>query len=131
MENAEQKKIMLLDDDSFLRDIYTKKFKAEGYDTTAYSNVQEALDSLRDGFTPDLVLSDVIMPGKTAWDFLKEVRQDGLIPNATIILLTNEDDDRNVERSKEFSVAGYIIKALMTPSEVVEKVKEIYGTNQK
>lgn len=126
MTDEPKKKIMLLDDDVFLRDIYTKKFTEAGYETKTFPNVQEALDELDAGYVPDLVLSDVIMPGKTAWDFLKYVRENNLIPEATIILLTNEDNESNVDRSKEFGVAGYVIKALMTPSEVVTKVEEIY-----
>lgn len=128
MTDEQKKKILLLDDDVFLRDIYTKKFTEDGYETKAFPNVNDAISEIEAGYVPELVLSDVIMPNKTAWDFLKYIRDNNLIPDAKIILLTNEDNESNIERSKEFGVSGYVIKALMTPSEVVEKVKEIYNS---
>lgn len=131
MENTETKKIVLIDDDSFLLDMYTMKFQKHGYEVTGFNDPKKCLDRLRDGFEPDIILSDLVMPGIDGWGFIKELRDKGLSSKSTIIVLSNQNQQEDVEKKKQYDVDGYIIKALTTPSEVVEKVENIYKESQK
>ncbi len=124
MAENKQKKIFLIDDDKFILDMYQQKFKAGGFDAYAYESPKKALEELKSAEDVSAVLVDIIMPEMNGIDFLKFMREQNLAPNAKKIILSNQD---NPDESKEVVdyVDEYIIKATMTPSEVVEKVEEI------
>src|SRR6185369_13122030 len=91
-------KILLVDDDRFLLDMYSLKFKKNGLDVNTASSSVAALDKLRNGEEFDIVLMDIIMPTMDGIELLKAVREEKLVPNATILMLTNQPDDS--ERAK-------------------------------
>ena len=124
-EPNKQPKILLIDDDRFLLDMYLLKFKKSGFEIDTSSSSANALDKLREGQAYDVILLDIIMPGMDGLELLKTVREEKLVPKAAIIMLTNQADD--FEKAKAFGVDGYIIKATMIPSEVVSKVLEVYN----
>ncbi|MDA8611343.1 response regulator [Candidatus Pacebacteria bacterium] len=123
-------KVMLVDDDSFLLDMYSLKFKNAGYEVEAVNDPGSALDKLRDGYEPDIVLFDIVMPGAGGWGFIKQIREEKLIPKAKAIVLSNQGQQSDFDESKEHKVDGYIVKALTTPSEVLEKVEGIYSSKK-
>jgi two-component system alkaline phosphatase synthesis response regulator PhoP len=123
-----QLKILLIDDDKFLLDMYSLKFKKSGLEIDTSSSSLGALEKLRNNAEYDIVLLDIIMPGMDGLELLKNIRTEKLIPKASIIMLTNQADD--FEKAKNMSVDGYIIKATTIPSEVVEKVLEIYKNKE-
>ena len=79
--------------------------------------------------TADVVLMDISMPGMDGLELLKNIRGEKLVPTATVIMLTNQADDE--EKAKALGVDGYIIKATTIPSEVVEKVLQVYKNKNK
>ncbi len=122
-------KILLIDDDRFLLDMYSLKFKKTGLEIDTSSNSQAALDKLRIDQSYNIILLDIIMPGMDGLDLLSNIRKENLVPKAVIIMLTNQADD--YEKAKDLGVDGYIIKATTIPSEVVEQVLELYKNKQK
>jgi CheY-like chemotaxis protein len=122
-------KILLVDDDRFLLDMYLLKFKKSGLDIDTASNGISALEKIKANSDYDMVLMDIIMPGMDGLELLKKIREEKLLPKAVIIMLTNQADDE--EKAKAIGVDGYIIKATMIPSEVVEKVLSIYQNKKK
>lgn len=120
-------KIVLVDDDNFLLDMYAKKFDKNGYDAFVYSKPQECIDALKEGLTPDIFISDLIMPNMDGVALLTKIKEEGLIPDSKKIILTNQGQEEDKEKFQDLGIDGYIIKALNTPSEVVEKVIEIYN----
>jgi two-component system, OmpR family, response regulator ResD len=115
-------KVLLIDDDTFLLDMYALKFKRFGADPVATNGAEEALDKLADGYVPDVVLCDIIMPKLDGFDFLRAMREKKYAPDATVIVLSNQGQETDQEQAAEFKVDDYIIKALLTPSEVVARV---------
>ena len=115
-------KVLLIDDDTFLLDMYALKLKRFGAEPVAAAGVEEALEKLADGYAPDIVLCDIIMPKLDGFDFLREMRAKNYVPNATVIVLSNQGQETDQEQAAEFKVDDYIIKALLTPSEVVARV---------
>lgn len=128
MTEDSQIKILLIDDDKFLLDMYSMKFKKAGLEIDTSSNSLSALDKIRSN-KYDIVLMDIIMPGMDGLELLKKIRDEKLISESTIIMLTNQADD--FEKAKELGVDGYIIKATTIPSEVVEQVLTVYKSKQK
>ncbi len=122
-------KILLIDDDRFLLDMYSLKIKKSDLDVDTSSSSLGALEKLRNGGLYDIVLLDIIMPGMDGLELLKTIRTEKLISNSTLIMLTNQADD--FEKAKSYNVDGYIIKATTIPSEVVEQVLAIYKTKNK
>ena len=117
-------KILLIDDDRFLLDMYSLKFKKLGLDIDTSTNSLSALEVLKGGKEYDVVIIDIIMPGMDGIEFLKTMKEEKLLPNAATIMLTNQADD--FEKAKSLGVDGYIIKASMIPSEVCDHVFSIY-----
>lgn len=128
IKDMNQVKILLIDDDKFLLDMYSLKFKKSDLIVDTSSNSNSALEKIKSGNEYDIVLLDIIMPGMDGLELLKIIRQEKFIPEATIIMLTNQADD--VEKAKAFGVDGYIIKATTIPSEVVDRVLLIYKEKQ-
>ncbi len=122
-------KILLIDDDRFLLDMYVLKFKKNDMDVDTASGSTAALAKLRAGEKYDIVILDIIMPTMDGLELLKTIRDEKLVPEATVIMLTNQNDD--MEKAQAYGIDGYIIKATSIPSEVVEKVLEIYNAKKK
>jgi CheY-like chemotaxis protein len=117
--------VLLVDDDKFLLDMYTLKFKESGCTVNAISDPVRALEELRKGLAPDVLLLDIVMPAMTGFEFLEKLRAEKLVPKATVIMLTNQGQKEDVDRATSLGAAGYIIKASSIPSEILKKVVEI------
>jgi CheY-like chemotaxis protein len=120
-------KVMLVDDDKFLLDMYSMKFSNSGYEVIACSGSEECLQKLKSEQTADIFVFDLIMPKMDGLALLQEVKKQNYLPNATKIILTNQGQASDIEKVEKVGVDGYIVKALHTPSEVVEKIKTIHA----
>ena len=118
-------KILIVDDDKFLLDMYAVKFKQSGFEVAASLGSMEALTKLKDGFLPDIILTDILMPVMSDFELLSEIKKEDLAKDAKIIILSNMGEKTDIDRDRKLKVDGYIIKASMVPSEVVNKVIEI------
>lgn len=129
---SEQKiSIMFVDDDRFLLDMYSLKFSKNGFDVHVCQSPEEALKVLRDGFVPDILLLDVIMPGMDGIQLLELIRKENLVPKAVIIMLTNQGLAEDIDRAKKSKIDGYIVKAMTIPSEVLDEVNKIYANSKR
>ncbi len=116
---------MIIDDDTFLLDMYVTKFKKSGFEVLAFSSAQEALDRLKEEQNVSAVVFDIIMPVMNGWEFAKEYRTLNLHPQAKLIVLSNQNQQDDVNKSKEYKADLFIVKALKTPSEVVNEINAI------
>lgn len=127
MNETDQKKykILLVDDDNFLLNMYESKFKKYGHEVIRSTDGEEALSKLREGLLPDIIILDVIMPHIDGMEILKVLREEKLAENSSVIMLTNQGDSREIEKAKHYNIDGYIVKAALIPSEVVVEVLRI------
>lgn len=125
-----QKKVMFVDDDTFLLDMYAVKFKGAGWDVRTSPNAEEALKILHDGYIPDIMLVDVIMPGMDGIEFLSAVRRENLASKAAVVLLTNQGLPDDVAKAKKLNADGYIIKATTIPSDVLKETEKILAAKK-
>ncbi len=119
------KKIFIIDDDTFLLDMYALKFTQSGYDVETSLGSEQAVEKLKGGATPDVMLVDVIMPVMNGFELLEKLKAENVVPGAVKIILSNRGQQSDLDKGKELGVAGYIVKANSTPTEVVAKVEEI------
>ena len=127
----QNKKIFIVDDDSFLLDMYALKFSQSGFDVTTALGALPALEKLRGGFIPDIILLDIVMPVVDGFEFLEKMRTENLAPNAIHIVLSNRGQEADIQRAKELGAAGYIVKAFTTPAEVITQVGDIIAKLKK
>lgn len=130
-DEISKSKVLLLDDDKFLLDMYAMKFVQLGFDVHACLSVKSALDLLRGGFVPDALLFDIIMPEQDGFSFLQALRDEKLAQNSLRIALTNQSDEAEKKHAQELGADLFLIKATMIPSEVVNMVKEQLATRSK
>ncbi len=116
--------ILLVDDDKFLLDIYSIKFKECGCTVVAEPDPIKALTMLRDGMNPDVILLDVLMPAMSGFDFLEALKKEGLAKDKAVIVLSNQGQDEDIKKAVDLGADGYIVKASAIPSEVLHKTLE-------
>jgi DNA-binding response OmpR family regulator len=122
--NEEKKiKVLIIEDDGYISDMYKIKFKSENFDTIIASDGIEGMKYLEKEM-PDIILLDIVMPQIDGFNVLKMIKKEKRLDNIPVILLTNLSQKENIERGFELGANGYIIKAHFTPSEVVKKIKE-------
>ena len=125
-----QKKILFVDDDKFLLDMYALKFGKAGYEVKTADSAEAATALLKGGFMPDAVLIDIVMPGTDGLDLVSSMRAARMAPNASIIMLTNQGASDDIARAKKLGVDGYIVKATTIPSDVLAEVEKMMATKK-
>ena len=124
-------KILFVDDDKFLLDMYSLKFSKNDFDVHTTQNAEEALKLIKEGFNPDILLLDLIMPGMDGIELLSIIRKEKLIKDTVVIMLTNQGLPDDIVKAKALNVDSYIIKATTIPSEVLSEVQKIYSLVKK
>jgi two-component system chemotaxis response regulator CheY len=131
-ENSEGKiKILLIDDDKFLLDMYSLKFDKAGLAVDVSFSATDALKKLKEGYIPDIILLDIVMPTMNGLEFLQAVRDAKLAEKSSVIILSNNQGEDDDKKSKKLGVDGYIIKEMNIPSDVVTQVLSIYKNKKK
>lgn len=128
--NSSAKKILLVDDDKFLLDMYAIKFSKSGYQVKTADSTDGGLKLVRDGYIPNVMLVDIVMPGMDGLDFVAAIRKERIVPNAVMIMLTNQGSSDDISRAKKLGVDGYIVKATTIPSEVLNEVERIINNKK-
>lgn len=118
--------LYLVEDDTFLLEMYAQRFVQSGFKVTAKSNAIDALASLRGGDKPQILVTDIMMPGIDGFELLEAVKAEGLAPGAAIVVLSNLGEDEDIDKAVKLGALGYIVKATSTPSEVAARVSEVY-----
>jgi len=119
-------KILIVDDDKFLLDIYAIKFKQEGFDVDTAMGGDDAVKKLSDPANKfDIVVMDMVMPGMDGEALLAEIQKKGLEKDLVRIVLSNQGQPEDIKKAEAYKVDGYIVKASSIPSEVLSEVRAI------
>jgi len=118
------KKILIIEDDSFLSEMYSTKLIQEGFETEIAINGKQGMDKIKN-IKPDLILLDIVLPKMDGFEILESVKKDSKLKNIPIVLLTNLGQKNEIEKGLLLGADEYIIKAHFTPTAVVTKIKEI------
>jgi CheY-like chemotaxis protein len=127
--NKNMTKILIVEDDSFVIDIYHTKLSQEGYEVIEARNGIEAMKKLEE-IRPDLILLDIIMPYMDGLEVLRKIKKDEKLKTIPIILLTNLSQKEEINEGLGLGVDDYLIKSHFTPSEVLEKIKICLGSKK-
>lgn len=123
MTQENKSKVLIVEDDTYISDMYRIKLESDGFEVEVATDGQAGLDAIINNH-PDLVLLDVVMPKMDGFSVLQKIRKNPDFKNMPIVMLTNLGQKESVEKGLLLGANGYIIKAHFTPSEVVDKIKE-------
>ena len=127
MSESKKQKVLIVDDDRFLLNMYSLKFQKSGFEVAIAVGGLDALTKLREGAKPDILLLDVVMPVMDGLELLETIRKEKLVPDAKVFILSNQNQPGDVERAKTLGITSYIVKASSIPSEVVTEVIKVVG----
>ena len=116
-------KIAIIEDDPVISQMYRMKFEADGFDVQLANNGKIGV-VLVEKFHPDIILMDLQMPEMNGVDALKVIRKNGWGKDIPTIILTNLGQEEAPKELNSMNIHSYIVKAELTPRQVVERVKE-------
>ena len=119
-----KKKILLVEDDLLIVEIYTTRLKEAGFEIESEVDGESAIRKLKEKDF-DLVLLDIVLPNLTGFEFLEKIRNNEKLKNVKVLILSNLGQKTDVDKAERLGAIKYLIKAHYTPSEVVEEVRKI------
>ncbi len=119
-------KVMIVDDDIILRDMYAERLKAENFDVEVAANGEEALEKLKT-IKPDVILLDIMMPKVNGFNVLDTIKNTPETKAIPVIMLTALIQEDNKKKGMASGAYDYLAKSEAMPAEVVEKVKKAIG----
>ena len=121
-----EKKILIIEDDKFLRELIAQKVLKEGYLVTEAVDGEDGAKKAKEE-VPNLILLDLILPGIDGFEVLTKVKEDPVTAQIPVIIFSNLGQKDDVEKGLKLGAVDYLIKAHFTPGEIIEKIKKIIG----
>jgi len=123
MDNSKKYKILLVEDDESLSNVYVTRFEAEGFDIRRVGNGEDAL-STAINYQPDIILLDIMMPKVDGFDVLDILKNTNKTKDLKIIMLSALSQEMDIDKAKKLGADDYLIKSEVTIADVVEKIKK-------
>lgn len=124
-----KKKILLVEDDTTLAEVYRSRLELEGFETKNVNNGEDALSTIQE-YKPDLVLLDAMMPKISGFDVLDIIRNTPSTANTRVIMLTALSQPKDKERAEGLGVDEYLVKSQVVIGDVVARVKHHLGVTE-
>jgi DNA-binding response OmpR family regulator len=118
------KKILIIEDDKFLRELISQKILKEGYEIAEAVDGESGLNSAKSE-KPDLILLDLILPRIDGFEVLARIKSDPEISQIPVIILSNLGQKDDIEKGLKMGAIDFLIKAHFTPAEIIEKIKSV------
>lgn len=123
-----KKRILLIEDEIFLRELYKRELELENLLTDAFEKGKEGLQALQENHY-DLVLLDIMLPDMNGIDVLKQIKQNPATKDVPVAFLTNLGQDSITKEGYELGAIGYLLKSSYTPDQIVAEVKKLLEKN--
>lgn len=118
------KKILIIEDDKFLRTLASGKLKREGFEVFEAVDGKEGMNSAKTN-TPDLILLDIILPEIDGFEILRRLKTDEKLREIPVILLSNLGQESDIRRGLSLGAEDYIVKAHHTLDEIIARIKKV------
>jgi len=116
------KKILLIEDDPFISDVYITNLRNNGFEVALASDGKKGLELIKKGKF-NLILLDLLLPKVDGFTLLEKIKKEMSSKNIPVIILTNLGEKGDIEKGKRLGATDYLVKINFTPKEVIEKVK--------
>jgi len=123
-------KVLLVEDDRFLRELIAQKLEREGFDVMQAVDGEEALRKVGER-KPEIILLDLILPGIGGFDVLKKIKEGPDTSGIPVVILSNLGQREDVEKGLGLGATDFLIKAHFTPGEIITKIKAILNEGHK
>ena len=120
------KKILFIEDDEAFFNIFSVPLKMKGYDLVHVPEGNSAMEKIM-AEKPDLILLDIILPGTSGLDILKEIKENIELKNIKAVMLTNFGSDDNINKAMEYGADDYFMKYNVVPSDLPDKIGSLLG----
>ena len=115
-------KILIVEDDHFLRNLLVKKLSENGYEVEQADTGEKGVEIVPEA-KPDLIVLDLLLPGMHGFDVLAWLKkQDKEIADIPVIILSNLGSEEDIDKGNKLGATDFLIKAKFTPQEILEKV---------
>ena len=121
-KSPNNKRILLVEDDDALANVYLMRLQAEGFDVRRVANGEDALATAL-SYRPDLVMLDVMMPKVSGFDVLDIIRNTPETANLKVIMLTALSQDSDKQRAESLGVDEYLVKSQVVIADVIDRIK--------
>lgn len=118
------KKILLVEDDENLIKSFNDFISKEGFDFKSAVNGEDGIELAKQE-KPDLILLDIVIPKKSGFDVLYELKKDENLKNIPVIILTNLEEEKDIEKALSLGAYTYLVKANYSLDEIIKKIKEV------
>lgn len=128
MSQDTQKKILLVEDDEGLSNVYMERLEAEGFDIRHVSNGEAALDAAKE-FRPDLIVLDVMMPKVSGFEVLDILRNTPETVNMKVMMLTALGQEADKQKAESLGADDYLVKSQVVITDVVARIRHHLGVD--
>ena len=122
--NQKQKRIVIVEDDKFLRDLISQKLSREGFFVHAAENGEDGEKFIYED-APDIILLDIILPGMDGFEVLERIKKNEKVKNIPVLVLSNLSQKSDIDRAKELGAEDFMVKSNFTPEEISKKIQDI------
>lgn len=123
-EETSKPKILLIEDDLFMTGLLVKELNVFNYDIEIAKTGTEGVEKFR-SFKPDLILLDIILPDLNGLEALRQIRREPEGRETKVLVLSNISETTDMEEAKRLGVAGYMVKANFSLTEIINKIRQI------
>ena len=120
------KKILFIEDDQGFFNIFSVPLKMKGYDVIHVADGNQGVAKVLSE-KPDLILLDIVLPGTSGLDILKELKENSETKDIKIVMLTNFGNDDNINKAMQYGADDYLMKYNVVPSELPGKIASFLG----
>ena len=117
-------KILIVEDEGFLRGVLTQKLQKEGFETIDAVDGEEGVKKVVEGM-PDLILLDLILPGIDGFEALRQIKANQNTAAIPVIILSNLGQKDDIEKALKLGATDFLIKAHFTTGEIISKIQEV------
>lgn len=126
MANDKKSKVLIVEDDEFLRVLTAKRLEKEDYSVSVAVDGESAL-TVASETQPDLILLDLLLPGLNGFEVLGQFKKDDKLKSIPVIVFSNLGQKEDIEKAQKLGAVDYLIKANFTLDDVMVKIKERLG----
>jgi PleD family two-component response regulator len=120
-QKGDKRKILVVEDDKFLRELFVRKMFNEGFDVDSAIDADQAFDVLKNK-KPEIVLLDLILPGVDGFEILTRIKKDPNLKDIPVMVISNLGQKEDIDRAMELGAVDFLIKANYTLDEIITRV---------
>ena len=121
--SEEQVKVLLIEDDVRVRELYELVLKMDEYQVVTAETGEDGLEKATSE-NPDLIFLDIRLPGMNGLEVLEHLRQDEKTASIPVVILSNLDDEKTISRGVSLGALEYVVKSRITPQDLSKRVKD-------